>query len=239
MAKAHTLATRMPGPKSSGSALTGLRAPGLLARWPIIGVLMVLVGGLAFGALAYNVEIQGPLTQTDVSLARSLHTAAANSPPYMMEIMLFGFFLGKELPIVIAVILVLYFLHKHLWREIAMVAIGMGGGGLLWYLLIRVFDRARPELQAGPLIVTDPSFPSGHTITAILCYGLLAYLLVPRMPSAFWKWFVILSSVLVMLFIGFSRLFVDAHYLTDLLAGYALGLAWAGLVYTTFEKAFE
>jgi membrane-associated phospholipid phosphatase len=59
------------------------------------------------------------------------------------------------------------------------------------------------------------------------------------MPSAFWKWFVIILSVLVMLFIGFSRLFSDGHYLTDLLAGYALGIAWAGLVYTTLEKAFR
>jgi len=84
--------------------------------------------------------------------------------------------------------------------------------------------------------VTDPSFPSGHVITAVLAYGLLAYLFVPKMPSLFWKWVVVIAAILTMLYIGFSRLFLGGHYLTDLLAGYALGIAWAGLVYTLIER---
>jgi undecaprenyl-diphosphatase len=47
---------------------------------------------------------------------------------------------------------------------------------------------------------------------------------------------VVIASILTMLYIGFSRLFLGGHYLTDLLAGYALGIAWAGLVYTLIER---
>ncbi len=238
MAKVQTLTTRMSGHQAYENVSTGLRSPGWLAKWPIIGIAMFIVGSLAFGALAYNLQTQGPLIQWDVSIARSMHTLAVNSAARLNEIMLFGFFVGKELVQVGAVLLILYFVYKRFWREAAMVVIGLGGGSVIWYILIHIFNRPRPDGQIG-LIVTQPSFPSGHTITAVLGYGLLAYLLVPKMPSTFWKWFVIILSVLVMVFIGFSRLFMDGHYLTDLLAGYALGLAWAGLVYTTLEKAFN
>ncbi len=116
-----------------------------------------------------------------------------------------------------------------------MLLVGLGGGAILWYFLIGIFNRPRPAAQMG-VVVTDPSFPSGHVITAVLAYGLLAYLFVPKMPSLFWKWVVVIASILTMLYIGFSRLFLGGHYLTDLLAGFALGIAWAGLVYTLIER---
>lgn len=238
MAKARTMSSRVQNNRPVTKATDDLQAPGLLAKWPIIGLLMVILGGLIFGALVYNLQSHGPLLQWDVPLSNTFHTLAVNSPQYIIEIMLFGFFLGKEFVVVIAVILILYFLHKRFWPEISMVLIGMGGGGLLWYFLSRFFDRPRPEGQVG-WIVTDPSFPSGHTICSVLCYGFLAYLLVPLMPSRFWKWFVIVMAVIVIVFIGFSRLFTASHYLTDLIAGYAVGIAWAGIVYASIERTFK
>jgi membrane-associated phospholipid phosphatase len=56
------------------------------------------------------------------------------------------------------------------------------------------------------------------------------------MPSLFWKWFVVIMAVLVIVFIGFSRLILGGHYVSDVVAGYALGLAWAGLIYTLVER---
>ena len=212
-----------------------LRAPGWLGRWPIIGVVMVLVGGLIFGSLTYDVQTHGPLFQRDVPLSTELHNEAVNEPPRIIELLTFGFFVGKELIQVITVILALYFLHKRFWPELAMLILGLGGGALIWYYLIGIFNRPRPQAQIG-IVVTDASFPSGHTISAILCYGLLAYLFVPKMPSLFWKWVVVIAALLTIAFIGFSRLFLGGHYLTDILAGYGLGLAWAGLVYTLIEK---
>ena len=68
-----------------------------------------------------------------------------------------------------------------------------------------------------------------------MCFGLLAYLLVPKMPSRAWKIIVIVAAILLILYVGFSRIFVGDHYPTDVLAGYALGIAWSGLVYTSVE----
>jgi len=225
----------MTGNKLDAKTSRDLRVPGWLAKWPLIGVLMFLVGSLMFGALAYNVWTKGPLLQWDVPLTTELHSEAVKEPPRIIELLIFGFFVGKELVQVIAIILALYFLHKRFWRELAMLLVGLGGGAIIWYFLIGIFNRPRPEAQIG-IVVTDPSFPSGHVITAVLAYGLLAYLFVPKMPSLFWKWVVVIAAILTMLYIGFSRLFLGGHYLTDLLAGYALGIAWAGLVYTLIES---
>jgi undecaprenyl-diphosphatase len=50
---------------------------------------------------------------------------------------------------------------------------------------------------------------------------------------------VVAAAVLLVGFIGFSRIFTGGHYLTDVLAGYALGIAWSGLIYTLLEIIFQ
>ena len=223
--------------RSDMNLSSGLRSPGWLAGWPVVGVILFLIGASIFGVIAYNVWTKGPLLQWDVPLARQMRSDAVQESPQTIELLTFGFFVGKELLQVIVIILGVYFLHKRYWPELAMLLIGSGGGALIWYFLIGIFNRPRPAEQLG-IVVTDPSFPSGHAISSVICYGLLAYLLVPKMPSLFWKWVIVIASVLTVAYIGYSRTFLGGHYLTDIIAGYALGLAWAGLVFTLIEKLF-
>ena len=216
----------------------GLRAPGLFKRWPIIGILMILLGGLSFAGLGYNLVAHGPLLQVDTAVHKQFLAAARSAPPSTGEIMLFGFFIGKEVVQVIVTILTIYFLYKRYWRELAMLWISSAAGSVVWNFIIAYFARPRPPEQTGLKITTIPSFPSGHAMSALICYGLLAYLIIPKMPSRFWKWVVGIVAVAIILFDGFSRVFQGNHYLTDVLAGYALGMAWAGLVYTVIEGIF-
>ena len=227
----------MPGSVFEPASPCDLRTPGWLGARPVVGVMLFLVGIIVFGVIAANVWTKGPLLQWDLPLNRQFHAQAVQEPSRIIEILVFGFFVGKELLQVIVVILSLYFLYKRFWPELAMLLIGAGGGAILWSVLIGIFDRTRPAEQLG-IVVSDPSFPSGHTISAVLCYGLLAYFFIPKMPSLFWKWVVGITAVLTMAFIGFSRVFLGGHYLTDIVAGYALGLAWAGLVFTLIESHF-
>ncbi|HSB01815.1 MAG TPA: phosphatase PAP2 family protein [Anaerolineales bacterium] len=216
----------------------GLRSPGLFRRWPIIGFSLILLGSLSVAALGYNLLVHGPLVQVDIALYKDLLAQAKAAPPGINELMLFGFFLGKEVVQVIVTILSVYFIYKRFWRELGMLLISSAGGSVVWDFIIRYFARPRPPEQTGLPITTIPSFPSGHAMSAMICYGFLAYLLVPKMPSRFWKWAVAIAALLVILFDGFSRIFQGNHYLTDVVSGYALGLAWAGLVYTLIERFF-
>lgn len=219
------------------SDTSGLRSPGWLAHWPMVGLVLFLIGSALFGAMAYNVWTKGPLLQWDVPLNRQFHAEAIKEPSRIIEFLIFGFFVGKELLQVMVVILSVYFLYKRYWAELLMLLIGAGGGAIIWSIVIKIFDRARPTDQLG-IVVSDFSFPSGHTMSAMICYGFLAYLLVPKMPSLFWKWVIILASIATMLFIGYSRVFLGGHYLTDVIAGYGLGLAWAAFVFTVIERLF-
>jgi membrane-associated phospholipid phosphatase len=218
--------------------LIGLRAPGLLAKRPIIGLLMFIFGSLMFGGLTYNLLAQGPLLAWDRVLANTLPAIGLQSPAFVKVIMAAGFYMGKEVIMVLAILLGVYFLYRRYWQELVMLTIGWAGAALLFNSLSNFIARPRPPTQIW-IIVNIPGFPSGHAIMVVAFYGLLAYLLAPKMPSAIWKVVVVAVALLLIGFVGFSRIFTGGHYLTDILAGYAVGIAWSGVVYTLIEIYYQ
>jgi undecaprenyl-diphosphatase len=220
------------------TTLEGLQTPGAFRKWPIVGVSLILLGALSFAGLGYNLITNGPLLQTDTVIYKDMISQAGNAPPRISELMLFGFFVGKQVILVLVTLLSIYFVYKRYWRELAMLLISSAGGSFVWNFFVSYFARPRPPQQTGLAVTTVPSFPSGHAMSAMICYGFLAYLLVPHMPSRFWKWLLGIAAAAVILFDGYSRIFQGSHYFTDVLAGYALGLAWAVLVYTVIEGIF-
>lgn len=225
-----------PTARSDRHHLGDLRTPGLLGQYPIIGVLMVVFGMALFSVMAINLESSGPLLQTDTQIVNDLHAQALQSGPAMRTLQDAGFYLGEYVIIAIGALLALYFAYKRFWPELSMVLIGWLGEGGIWLILSQAFNRTRPVFAVMLWKQTPgPGFPSGHSFSAVLCYGLLAYLLVPKMPSRFWKGIVVLVALLITLFIGFSRVYMGDHYPTDVLAGYGLGIAWSAFVYTGVE----
>ena len=90
-----------------------------------------------------------------------------------------------------------------------MLVIGMVGETLLFETLSNLIGRARPPTQIW-IILKIPGFPSGHTMASVVFFGLLAYLLVPKMSSAIGKGFVVVVAIFIMLFIGFTPMFSPA-----------------------------
>ena len=225
---------------SASTQANDLRTPWLLARRPFTGLILVILGTAAFWAIAFSLQTNGSIVQLDVPFANTIHRAALQGQPFVREIMIFGYYLGEHVIFLIGAGLAIYFLRKRFWPELTMVVVAWAGEGLLWIILSRTFDRPRPIFDV-PVWhqMTSPGFPSGHAISAVMCYGLVAYLLVPKIASSFWKAVVIILAVLAILLIGFSRIYIGDHYLTDVLAGIALGIAWSGLVYTSVELIFK
>jgi undecaprenyl-diphosphatase len=215
-----------------------LRSPDLLAKKPQIGWIMFIVGVFVFTLLAINLKANGPLLKVDTSVTNALHNTALNVSKGMLNFIKLGWTFGNEGVMVLGGLMGLYFIIRRYWKEFWLTLVGFGGS-LLFLALSHLFNRHRPVF-AVPVAttLTGPGFPSGHTVVAVTLYGLLAYLLLPTISSRFWKWVVIIIAVLIMLFIGFSRLFTGGHYLTDVIAGYAVGLAWAGISYMTIETYF-
>src|SRR5512138_583226 len=101
-----------------------LSAPGWLAKRPAIGIVLFLVGSLAFGLLANQLWTNGPLIQLDNQLAITFQEMAPKTPGPILEFLTYGFFMGKEDLQMLGAVLVLYFLYKRYWAELGMIVIG-------------------------------------------------------------------------------------------------------------------
>lgn len=134
------------------------------------------------------------------------------------------------------VLLGLYWVWKRHWREFSMLLIGVSGGTLWFLVLSNLIGRHRP-IFPDPLLkpLPGPGFPSGHSIATTLMYGLILYLLLPHLSSRRWRLLAVLDTALIILLVGYSRLYMGDHYPTDVLGGYAFGLAWGTLVFTSIE----
>ena len=107
------------------------------------------------------------------------------------------------------------------------------GGMVLTSVLKNVFERARPDLFESGYVESSYSFPSGHATIAVGFYGTLTLLVAWRLAGPR-RWAVALAGVALVLLIGFSRLYLGAHYPTDVIAGFLAAPLWVstiGLVY--------
>ena len=107
-------------------------------------------------------------------------------------------------------------------------ASALGGNALLNPALKRIYERWRPPADLSGLVAPGYSFPSGHTSGAVVLFGMLAYLawrlLPPRWHLPCW-----LAAVTLVMMVGASRVWLQAHWLSDVLAGMASGGAWLAL----------
>ncbi|MGQ0737970.1 MAG: phosphatase PAP2 family protein [Bacteroidota bacterium] len=121
--------------------------------------------------------------------------------------------------------LISYFLcwkkGKTSWR-IAVAALSSLG---LMSLLKNLFQRQRP---ANPLVegITNFGFPSGHAFMSVVFYGLLVWLAIKYIRNNPARITVIVLSLLLILLIGFSRIYLRVHYATDVVGGVAIGTCW-------------
>jgi membrane-associated phospholipid phosphatase len=116
-----------------------------------------------------------------------------------------------------------------------LLVVGVGGAELLDVILKLIFARPRPSLPDPLLALTSYSFPSGHAMGSMAFYGLLAYLAIQRLSTWRWRVAVVIAMVFLILLIGFSRMYLGVHYLSDVLAGYAAGFAWLVITITGVE----
>ncbi len=110
----------------------------------------------------------------------------------------------------------------------------MGGNALLNTALKRAFERARPLHALEPAPFDGYSFPSGHSSGALVAYGMLAYVLMRTLPRG-WHLPAAMICAAAAFSVGASRIFLQAHFATDVLAGFASGSAWLTICILSVE----
>lgn len=113
-------------------------------------------------------------------------------------------------------------------RTAVFILLAVVGGMLLSDVSKALVGRERPEITHQLVLPPrDASFPSGHALGSAVVYLTLALVAAPHLPRRSLRRYVIASSLLVVVLVGVSRIYLGVHYLTDVLAGWAGGAAWA------------
>ena len=213
-----------------------------IVRWLADRLTMVaavwLAAGLAFSAFVLwafadlaDEVVEGDSRRIDRSMLLWIHSTF---PGWLEEPMRLVTALGYHWFVLPLLATVVFLFYRRGWRLSAvLLTVSTVGSFLLTTMFKSVFERARPELFDSGYHASFYSFPSGHATVAVGFYGLLTLILGYRLRG-FARWAVVLSGVLVMLLIGFSRLYLGVHYPTDVLAGYLSALLWlvcVGAVY--------
>ncbi len=120
------------------------------------------------------------------------------------------------IPLILISSLLLWHYRRRWALALPLVMVGTGGLQLLSKWAI---DRPRPNLAAW-------GFPSGHVLSLVVFFGLVAYLLLTSQLGRTWRWVGSGISFGVLLAVAFSRLYLDVHWLSDVFGGFTLGLAY-------------
>ncbi|MGK2950392.1 MAG: phosphatase PAP2 family protein [Acidimicrobiales bacterium] len=193
-------------------------------RLTLFAVALLLVA-VPFGLLLAQVVTDGPATRWDTSIAESLHRWVAGREG-IVTLMQAVSFLGK--PIWLAVVIglpALWLASQRRWHLAWFLVITAIGGGIVDTVAKVAIGRPRPELEAPVASAFGNSFPSGHAMSSTVCYGALLLAFASLLRPAARRWATAAVVVLV-LAIGVTRLALGVHYVTDVLGGFVLGLAW-------------
>lgn len=138
--------------------------------------------------------------------------------------------LGSGAVLVVVAVLVTGFLalSRH-FAAALFVAVASLGGATLNTILKTLFDRQRPDLEMRLIEIDSLSFPSGHAMSSATIYLTLAVLLTRLVTRRREKIYLLVAALLLSFVVGLSRVYLGVHYPTDVVAGWAAGVAWAQL----------
>ena len=171
----------------------------------------------------YYTAIINRVVSIDLGLANLFYVIR---DPLLVKIFLGITMLGKwwiAAIIVLTVSIIFYFKNRR--QYIIPFFISVGAGFLTGMVGKLIWHRPRP-MEMAVYIEHSWSFPSGHAILAVSLYGFLIYFFWKNLKKQPHKLAALFFGLLVIIAVGFSRLYLGVHYLSDVLAGYMVGLFW-------------
>jgi membrane-associated phospholipid phosphatase len=209
-----------PGSPDRAPQLLPMRA---LLIFLLIGAIFCVIGTLGFVWLARQVFANSSIT-TDNQIITWAHGFWGPTPD---QVMLFFTTMGEPLVLGLFICLAALALWRHgRWIDAAGLVVAAVGSGIVNQLLKSFYHRTRPDLFAGLFHLTSYSFPSGHAMGSIVCYGMLAFVGARLLRRRVSKVALILVAGLLVLGVGMSRVYFGVHFPTDVLGGFIAGAIW-------------
>ncbi|HET9041415.1 MAG TPA: phosphatase PAP2 family protein [Gemmatimonadales bacterium] len=193
----------------------------------LAGLAVAVLAMFLFGWLADEM-LEGETLALDLRVRAATHAIATPGLTHALRIVsLVG---GPSVLAVLGAVLAAVFVWHRWWRGAIVLLVAMVGAGLLDTALKLAFRRTRPTPYFGYPLPDSYSFPSGHALFAFCFFTAGAALLAPRLQHPALRWLVMVVALVLVLAIGFSRIYLGVHYPSDVLAGYAVGLLWSSVL---------
>lgn len=196
---------------------------------------LLIVNVMMLSEIAENLVNAEPMVRVDHGFTQWLFQQRSSSISQLLYALTW---LGSAYVTIGLTLLGSYVLYRQRkMRNIVILWSLMAGVGLFVQVGKRTFIRQRPA-QVAYYAETGYSFPSGHSATAMTLYGLLGYWLVRGRRRIRHRWLVGFSAVGLIGLVGFSRIYLGVHFLSDVLGGYLLGACWliVGIVLTEWQR---
>lgn len=197
-----------------------------------IGPILLLLGAWIFAGIAKDITTQQPIVRFDLAVVDAIH---ANTDQTLIHLMTFISIVGSQIPALITLGLVVYFIVNRRKYDLLLLAVTVGGAQIVNELFKAFFQRARPLFSDPITSAVGFSFPSGHSMGSMVFYGLMAYFLVRHSDSVIRYITVIIVFAVIVSLVGFSRIYLGVHYPSDVLGGYSAGLAWLAMMISDVE----
>lgn len=199
-----------------------------------IGFALVLGAASLFAEIAEHLGIGATMSLVDEALTASIHAHVAPATLAVFAVLThFGDVI--TLTLLGAIVAPLLWWQRRRALSLGWV-LALGGNALLNPLLKRVFERVRPVHEHGLISDLGWSFPSGHTSGATVVYGMLAYVAMRTLPAV-WHLPALLAATALAFTVGCSRVFLQVHFASDVVAGFASGATWLTVCVGSVELA--
>jgi undecaprenyl-diphosphatase len=198
------------------------------------GILAVAGAGLLFALLALIVRLGWtPLLSLDQAVAGGLNRVVAPRPAVVRGLTVVTTLGSAGVLVWLVVLAVIVLLVRRRFRLAGYLAVTALGALILDPTLKALIGRLRPVVPNPVAFGGGNSFPSGHALDSLICYGALVLVFLPALPRRR-RWILLAAGGTVTLLIGLSRILLGVHFVSDVVGAWCLGAAWLGLTVYAF-----
>lgn len=224
-------------PRRFDGALRFLQArlspEGYLGLHLTVGMLLIILTGWVFSEIAEDFSRHGWLATMDQQAADAFHQIVSPGWTHAFRAITFLGSVGFVTAASVCVFAWLVWRRQH--DRMLLFALTMLGGSVLNIVLKHLFHRQRPILENPMVTLASYGFPSGHTMGSTTLYGCLAIFAAGAICNSLGRVAVFAAAALWVLLIGASRIYLGAHYFTDVIGALAAGVCWLTFCWTAVE----
>jgi undecaprenyl-diphosphatase len=201
----------------------------------LLAALAIALVMIPFGLLLFFVQDKWrPLLRVDAGARDDLHAYAVGHVWFVTAMRTLSTIGSAAVYVPLFAAIAAWLTWRGRRRLAVFVLVTVAGGSLLNTLVKLAVERSRPVLPDPVAHASGMSFPSGHAQSAVVAWTLLLLVFLPRLRRP-WRRVAVAVAVLMVLAVGFSRVSLGVHYVSDVLAGYALGGAWVAAMTAAFH----